>query len=82
MRMMNNQPRIEIIIEGGALQEIFCSNLSESIQIQLKDYDIQDIYHPHIDFDDNNIPFVTQTWNSDDMKPLTHQNTPSLQSHI
>ena len=60
--MMNNQPIIEIIVEGGAVQEVHFSNITEPVQVMVKDMDIQDLYHPHIDFDDDGIPFVSSLW--------------------
>ena len=60
--MMNNNPVIEIIVEGGAVQEVYFTNIKEPVQVMVKDLDVQDLDHPHIDFDEDGIPFVSSLW--------------------
>ena len=59
---MKNNPVIEIIVERGAVQEVYFTNVKEPVQVMVKDMDIQDLYHPHIDFDEDGIPFVSSLW--------------------
>ena len=60
--MMNNQPIIEIIVEGGAVQEVHFSNITEPVQVMVKGHGRSRFISSHIDFDEDGIPFVSSLW--------------------